>query len=576
MSRVQKIFKLTGVLQNEEEALRSSNNLPDAVKDFVKLLLVQSSKSEDQLLPRKELQKSLKAVGQPSTDYTIKSRMDDLINAGSAMERRGTLEGKTAIFIEISNIHKLDNYYLKKSLEGFDAPNFQRRSNSEYNKQLSFFAPDPWYLQNSRSDVGYGEGLMQIVDSAMPLDTKDIRKEIVVDYPIGHPSKKEVVRVKARTLRDPGSSQKEKGAPKGGIMVQTDKRAVNSIALLIIERAEDHGIDFDALNRGESSDEEFAKAFALMNAEYTFDIYNLAEEMGFSVKGGAGPDEARQIISRIRETVFDLDFGRSQSTKDRFAYVLDKHTGHENPLRRPSGMMEFRFFTTFRCIDDYDKDPNDPSKTIYAPRWYGIRLHPEYLTSLLKGRFIAHKSLNKERNATAHKIAAWCRSIIGVSAGDRNKDVPRSYRIDELWARTLPNTLLGNFNRDFINFLKRDCISPDGFDPKKKCLSRSYGYYFEYDPDQDRSRELRRKRNMLKYKGRKEYPVITISRDPEDPINGNNSIHNKKLRIEENRARQHKTIAAQPSTPDLADNQPSDGSSLCLWDEYADGTIIDQ
>jgi hypothetical protein len=546
MPRVQKIFQFTGEVNDAVNALRHAEHLPANVKTFFLTLTTMAQGRADRAVRRQELQAQLKQMGQPASDWVIKARVDELIEAGGGDEQNGVYEDKSACFIKVKNLDLLNTLYLRRSIESLDREEYSPRGVGVYNQQLSLFAAQSAFLQSSRSSVGYAEGLMQIVDASMPLDTKDRRREINVSYPIGNPGRREIVSVTARTLRNPDSPRKDGKEVRGGIMVQTDKRAVNTLALLIIEEAQNEGVDFEALQRGEASDSEFKRAYDLMSREHKFDIYSIAEEMGFSMSGGGGASEAREIISRVRETVFDIEFGRAPMTRDRFNYLFDDDgslVAQQTSSR--SGMLEFRFFTTFRLIDDLDRDPKNPDKVIYAPRWYAVRLHPEYIVSLLRGRFVVHKGLNKERNATAHKLATWCKSIIGVRAGGHAKDTPRSFRVDELWERTIPGCTLGNYERSLKSLLKRECISPHGWDPKVKCLSKAYGYYFEWDPSIERSVALRKKRNMLKYKGRKEYAVITIWRDPDDVISGNNSLHNKKLRAEENELRRARALFDQ-------------------------------
>lgn len=536
MARAQQIFKFSQGHAITKESLLQSNAIPEQTKIFFKALLLLAEKQENTYVSRKALQEYLKKIEVPASDGTMRARISELLDAGSAIKVKGVLNSVSVDFIDIGDFGPLDAKYSREELNDYEERSeVRKRSASEYNYQLTLFAKDPRFLNTSNSEVGYAEGITQIVDCAMPLSPRSKEHSLTVEYPIGNPARGEVVTVKARTLAH--SSEKS-----CGLMVQTDKRVVNAVALMSIELAQRAGFDLDAIQNGTATEEHYKEAFAFMSKAHTFDIYDLAANIGFSGSGSGGAEEARAILTRIRETVYDLEFNRAPKARERFDKLLNDGA---NPSNFSSGMMEFRFFTTFKVVDEYDKDPNDPSKTIFSPRWYSFQFHPEFIISLLRGKFLAHKGYTTERSGIAHKVGPWFRTIFAGLPNAMNKEL--DYRIDELWARTLPWVDLKEFDRYLQNLLERECVSPDGWDSKKVCVSRVYGFYVKYDPDTERSAAHRVKRNMLRFRRRREYPILTISVDRDDTITGINSFNNKRLRSNENNRRQTEAILKQQS-----------------------------
>ena len=338
-----------------------------------------------------------------------------------------------------------------------------------------------------------------ILDGAVRLSGKDKRQHIETLYQYAN----ERILIETYTI----------STAAGEITMLSDYRCIRALNEMYVNFLEEH---FGAPLSSLAPD-----VLKEITGDYVFDIYDLCAAMGMK-RDAEAARFVRKMLDRLVSTEFRITADNAEAFRKKFL-----KGAHE---------ARIRYLTECSAYKDYEQVDPQLNMVDFNGRVYRIRFHSSVLENLLNlaTRHSSNPGLLKERSGIAHRLTSWNQIMIGVTAGAR--DNKRSYLLDELWERMMVSSQLYNFERCFINLLKRCCVSRGGeWDEKGANISLVYGYYVEYNPCIEAARELMRMRGRRTQREQggtrtKIYPVITISRDPEDPYVGDNSPHNLALR----------------------------------------------
>ena len=492
----------------------SNEYLPTHLKAFLNTIIDSAEANENplskdgniwQVLSREKLRTELVNRELPASESLISTRLRELSSAGllsNVVEKHG--DGKNISVYYLSSVNKIVEFSLSYK-ESASAPKNVRRTKTDTIIQRDLFigSNDINYLDGREIFPDYyHEGLISgILDQAMRLSSTDKRKEINTHYEFklrdGTRKWQEGINIQSVCLSDEDSS----------IMILSDQRCVRVLNTMFIEHIK---------KNYNIKDPNFDPS-TIVNY-FAFDIVDVCQQIGLP-PSGANLKITRKILSRLKDTIFNIDASQSTWFQNRYGLGADK--------------IEYRYIVEWYAKTQQEEEILMDGKSAVvrrSERTYAIKFHEIVFRNLLTQShvFISHPKLREDRSGIAQRINNWCKAFIGVRK--REGDNKYYYQLDELKDVVLSSTRLDNFARDFISLLKRDCI--DKWDDNGINLSLIYGYYFEYNANEDDIVAYMNRKKRGRRMGRKLYPLITIYRNTEDPIVGDNSKHNLALKKE--------------------------------------------
>lgn len=359
--------------------------------------------------------------------------------------------------------------------------------------------------------VPYTEGAFGILEAAARAGS-DKDKLINCTY---HLKKDDRIQITTSTSTKEGA----------GIMFSSDQRVIQALNGMLKAASDDRQADL-------LDDRPTAQ---LIGDYCFFDIYELTREIGLHSNKAQNRDNVRKMIERLKDTTFSVDASQSQYWRER--YMPD------SALTKG----DYSYITEFYSAEDwYTAQPNSESPTLLMEdRYYVVKFHSLVMHAMTTPRhaFISHEGLKSERHDLAHRLSNWTKPVIGVRDLGRPKD-HHQYTLDLFHQRVRPAARLDNFERQFFNLARRrDALEDD--DPHAECVRFkydkdgnilpngvfwSYGYYFKIEENESLALDIYRKTRTLRRRRRKTYPVITVWRDRQDALVGDESDHNKALR----------------------------------------------
>lgn len=277
----------------------------------------------------------------------------------------------------------------------------------------------------------------------------------------------------------------------------------------------------------------------MVNGYCFFDIFALTKEIGLQANKSENRARVRKMVERLEATTFKVDASFSPHWQK---YYMPDSSFSE---------AKYRYITEFYSASDWnDKQHENPDLNDIVvdedeQRFFVVKFHPLISSSMETGdhAFITHPSLKTEKYDLPHLINNWVKGVVGVS---KFKEYPighHQYTIDIFGERCAPTIRIDNFERAFYSLAKRQDSKEDtephsesvrfSFDENGKIIPDGTfwlnGYYFKVHVDEELSRTIYRKTRTMRRHRVKVYPVLTIWRDKEDPLVGDNSDHNLAL-----------------------------------------------
>lgn len=404
---------------------------------------------------------------------------------GSANYRFTGLENLTLWSIENRNKSSDEDNIIKISRKEIN----QQKEMLKQSESEEFLYPD------ASVSHGYIEGLINgILDSAIRISCKDKRRVIRTNYVFN--------------IRDDSGRRKERidiltqclSREDSEIMMLSDLRIIhvlNTMFIAHMARRRDAGI-------------------SKIRNEFKFDIKDLCEEMGLHASN-ANKKVVRKMLLRVKDTSFEIDAEQSQWFQEKYAGGCDR--------------MEYRYITEWYARTENEIDIVDDVELVErSERFYVIKFHESVFNALTKRTtvFVSHLELAREKLGLAHRFNSYGRIRIGVTARPIAKC---EYFLDDLHDQVMKSARKDNFCRDFIAMVIKFSEHPVQ-DDEVSIRARIYGYIVTCTRDKLSILREMKARNKRRRPGGKIYPLISIERDPNDIIVGNESTHNRLLRKE--------------------------------------------
>jgi len=494
------------------------------LRDFVVALILKSRKDNKQLLSRQDLTDGLAGyVVAPSPGKEPKP----LSTANSMISRRvkelealGCLTIKKEM-MDIDGKKKLVNIHHITSLQPLRQHILEKDSRSPapqgrpkksdlvvYSDMLE--GKGITKLEGDGDVIPYTEGAFSILE-VVARSRVDSQTTISCRY---HIMKDDFVEVTSTTSSKEGA----------GIMFSSDQRIIQALNGML-KQAHDEAQP-DLFNN---------ELPARVIGEYCFfDIYALTREIGLKANKIENRNNVRKMIDRLKDTNFEVDAANSKFWRDRYMPDSDFTKG------------EYRYITEFYSAEDWYSSVGEDKNSIELAedRYFVVKFHPLIFKAMTTAQmaFINHEALKSERYDLVHRLNNWVKPTIGVRDKGRG-DSHHKYPLDIFQQRVRPASAMQHFETQFYNLLKRQDAREDEiphsqsvrfvYDECEKPIPEGVfwlnGYYFKVEINKELADELYRKARS-KRKRRKEYPVLTIWRDKDDVIVGDNSDHNQALR----------------------------------------------
>lgn len=390
--------------------------------------------------------------------------------------------------------------------------------------------------------VYYGERLMNgILDAAVRTGRNDKRKVIVTRYPLPVATSggftKEWIGIQA-VCRSNAESQ---------VIELPDLAVVYALNSLFVEHVErKYGTDPDP---------------ARVRNLFVFDIIDLCEELGYDPKAR---DLVASRLRRLRDTVFKIDVTDAPEFRAVFGY-------------EGRSLVEFQYLTEFEIatetvVEDLvnhgetdalaalKRDPlyggelhSDATPDLFSsdgdelidisrmqvvrrkPRFYFVKFNERHFWSLIEQarhhRFLVHEGLKQERLGIVQRFYSWAKAYIGVRPRHPKPEAVQ-FLLDEFHTVCLPSSDYRTFGPDIEKMAQKFLLPDTQWQPEGLNVALIYGYFLEIDFREEQISEFRQRnyRGMRRRGRQRQCPLLTIYRDTNDALIGNNSAHNQALR----------------------------------------------
>lgn len=482
-------------------SLLADDSINDKFRSFIAAYVNACSDAPEQRIDRPSFIDYLKHLNLAASVGLVGKRMKELDSLGVLKENRCHIAGKSSKVIELTSLQPVFSHFASRDRKTL-VPS-HRPIKSQLSLEIDKLSKEGSYLSLTDGIPPRIESLFCILDAGMKLSGRDSRKSIECKYTF---FESDHITIQTSALDREHSD----------IAYLSDERAMRALNGILLDQLEDKygslkGLDIHQLG--------------IKDEYFFFDIYELCWRMGLR-PNDQNRKIARGMMSRLRDTDFLIDASNSP-------YFMENYSmGAET--------AQYRYITEFFAKKEYAHDTGG-KRHVSSDRFYLVKFHTAILTNLITvGRsFISHDGLASERSGLAHRLNNWAKAVVGV----RPKSIARPFRytLDEFRERVIPSSRIDNFERDFLNLMKRQCTEPAGDESVSHVEASNewedggdniawlYGYYYQIEWDEEKITEHRRIRRR-RARTAKLYPLITIWRDVEDVFVGDNSDHNKALR----------------------------------------------
>ena len=314
------------------------------------------------------------------------------------------------------------------------------------------------------------------------------------------------------------------------ISLSSDQRVVHCLNGMLKKRN-------DEINSGPFNPRLNGSSAEIIGDYCYFDIYRLAEEMGYESNNQWARSNVIKMIKRLRDTTYEVDATHSLYWRENFM---------PNPAFNKA---TYQYILEYYSASDWEVKDNDDIDGSLIPeendRYFVVKFHPQIYASMSKTgvAYISHDSMKSEKSDIVHRLYNWMKPVIGVRDKGFSKDHHR-YPFDIFHQRVRSGSRLVNFETLFYKFIQRqndDVL----INTKPECVLFKYddngdvipngtvwlnGYYIKLEENEELAQEYYRKTRTHKAKRTKKYPMVTIWRDSLDDLIGDNSRHNLALR----------------------------------------------
>ncbi len=373
----------------------------------------------------------------------------------------------------------------------------------------------------------YSEGAFSILGSAAYTHTSRFEESPTVRY---HIRQGDHISIQVSTSTRPDAQ----------VMRPSDQRAIISLNGMLRK--------FRNSPQGDMFLDRFPAA--MIDGYCFYDLYALTKEMGLQENVKSNRDRVLVMMNRLKDTVFSVDAKNSKFWRERYL---------------PAGMThgEYRYITEFYSSEEFhDAHPNKDGayeRAGQTKRFFVVKFHPLIMAAMFDptngDSFIVHEALKAERMDIPHQLNNFVKAVVGVRDMGRPID-HHQYPLDILHQRVAPGTRLDLFTRDFFNLARRQTLRareapqphcvPFKLTADEKSVAEGEGgifllngYYYKVEYNKALADELYRKKRYSPADRRILYPVVTIWRDREDYLVGDNSDHNQALRRQMNELLSH-------------------------------------
>ena len=492
------VVEVTPKVLGQDTLIDNLTGISPGLKTFLHALIhtgtnpEKTRKSGDNfLVGRKSIQEHLKANKDPCSDSFISKRLRELQDFNAAIIQSHLQTGKKRL--RHYQIKDLNILAAIPTLEKQKARK-TRTTKSDIRQQKELFKNDDGaiLLQDPHNtSIFFHEKVFNgILDSAMRLSHRDVRKEIVAHCRVAG---------KPLTVTSHCSSAED-----SGIAALTDQRAMRSI----ISFCKKELIRRKAALIGEHGETGFDEK-AIPNL-FHLDIHDLCLLLGMTCTN-QNLNRVVNMMRRLADTSFKVDASENEWFRDNFSMMPGSLGGEAIPK---GNIFEFRFLQNFEIAQENVKisDLFGEDITQLRPRFYTfsleIRMFYTLLLDNMTNLFLSHEELASERSGIIQRFYNWARAF--VSSRPKNNLNQQWYSIHDMHQHLTPAARFDNFRNHFMRSLKKFAID-DNWVQGKSGTALVYGYYVYY--------ERKDGENMFRFE-----------RDPDDEIVGDNSRHNVLLR----------------------------------------------
>jgi hypothetical protein len=520
----------------------SASNIAESKRLLVELSIELGLASPKGVFDRRQLMAALKERQCELTNARVGQLLQELTEEG-AFERFRMPEEAITVYRMAADLSR----FLVTSAKLRSERNQQAKPNSNEIRQEVAHQRQALMVSNAIEFLGesptvyYGERLMNgILDAAVRTGRNDKRKVIVTRYPLPVATSsgftKEWIGIQA-VCRSNAESQ---------VIELPDLAVVYALNSLFVEHIE----------RKYGSDPDPARVRNL----FVFDIIDLCEELGYDPKAR---DLVAARLRRLRDTVFKIDvtdapefravFGYEGRSLVEFQYLTEFEIATETVVEDLVNHGETDALAALKRDPLYHGEASNSTPDLFSsdadefidisrmqvvrrkPRFYFVKFNERHFWALIEQarhhRFLVHEGLKQERLGIVQRFYSWAKAYIGVRPRYPKPEAVQ-FLLDEFHTVCLPSSDYRTFGPDIEKMAQKFLLPGTQWNPDGNNVALIYGYYLEIDFREEQINEFRQRnyRGMRRRGRQRQCPLLTIYRDTEDPLIGDNSAHNQALR----------------------------------------------
>lgn len=484
-------LSLAKTAEEQREFLNFANRLPPADATFLLQLFDFLLYTPGHQCDRDAFAEQLKKKERPNSQPIISTRLRNLIDKDLVTFAKQREDGVLINHYCLTSLSPLEN--LPEREKKSRAP---RRTREQIKRQESLLAEDDALnfltMRPERMNVYVHDRVfMGILDAGMRLSAKDNRHLINTTLKVGRGN----LHIKTYCTSEEDSE----------ISTLSDLRCARSLISWAKIVVRDKVEQFRVNKSQEPQPEDIDNL-------YCISVYDLAKFMGYST-ARANLKAIRGMLKRLRQTEYEVD-----ASENKWFQEVISMTGRSDSLY-------FRFLNNVEIVKEYEEVADLFGDNIdigsLEPRWYTFsfepRTHLSIVNDVLYGDgslFLSHKELAHEQSGIIQRFYSWARSYIGGT--DKPGLINRWFTLAELHQELVPASRYDNFCRYFIRAVQKfSKNSQPDWDHAKENQATIYGYIVTMQRESMNGGYL-----------------VNIKRDRTDPIVGDNSFHQQRLRQE--------------------------------------------
>lgn len=498
------VFEIGPQAISQSGLIEHLKGLPSKLQDFLSVLIrtglstidtvtapQQKSEPRPAIFNKETFVEQLKAEGHRHSDSLISTRISELRGLNVLTSERISTAKARIHHHKILDLYQLAELPPISSSKMPEEKITRRRTKEMVDVQLDILRGENFnVLESPKAEKGYHDRLLHgILDVGMRLSSRDSRREITVNTEIvGSP-----LTVTSKVIGETGDL--------ATLVDQRCQRAIISLVKNEIDkRVSNLKKSIGILDYPDNSFDEYQLLKEKIDNLFAINIYTLCEEVKLP-KRYVNAKNLVAMMERLANTVYDIDASQNDWFKRTFS------------LSGKSEKIRIQFLQNFEIanespsfLDLFGVEEND-----VLPHVYTFSLDPRIFFSILdpdrQSIFLSHSELAGERSGITHRFYNWCRAYI--TGGDKGYLKDRRFTFREMHKHLTPAARYDNFHSYFLRMLEKFVVGE--WDIHGKTTSKIYGYLVYYDNTQNEA-------------------TISIERDINDPIIGNNSTHQRLLR----------------------------------------------